>query len=460
MLFFNADECEDTTEVLMTGLEERLAALGTAIPEITLPGRGVDLQKWAVIACDQFTQDRAYWEGVRKTAGAAPSALNMIFPEVYLEEAGRKDRVQAIHRTMASYLGEGLLVPVQPGGMYVERSTPYRRRRRGLILAVDLEQYDWKPGSQTLIRTTEETVPERILPRMEIRRSAPLEIPHILLLIDDEADYLIPALGERAKKGAPLYRTPLMLGAGEISGWALNTETDWAVLTEGLEGLAARSETRYGGGKPFLYAVGDGNHSLATAKAVWEEYKKAHAGRAERHPGRYALVELENIYDPGIAFEPIHRVIFGAALEEVRAVLSELPGFTSHTVESAEELSRLVTDTTAGNRYGLIGGGRYILVETGTAGIATGELQPLLDRFTSAGAGNGGLGIDYIHGKEELFRIAAGGEKPVVGLLLPPVEKAGLFRTIARSGPLPRKSFSMGEAVEKRFYLECRRLSW
>ncbi|MDR1596985.1 MAG: DUF1015 domain-containing protein [Treponema sp.] len=443
----------------MTGSEERLAALGTAIPEITLPGQDVDLQKWTVIACDQFTQDRAYWEDVRKTAGVSPSTLNMIFPEIYLEDAGRKDRVQAIHRTMASYLGEGVLAPAQRRGIYIERSTPYHQRRRGLILAIDLEQYDWKPGSQALIRATEETVPERIPPRMEIRRSAPLEIPHILLLIDDETDYLIPALGERAKKGAPLYRTPLMLGAGEISGWALNTETDWVVLTEGLEELAARSETRYGGGKPFLYAVGDGNHSLATAKAVWEEYRKAHPGReSEQHPGRYALVELENIYDPGITFEPIHRIIFGASLEEVRAALSELPGFTSRTVKSAEELSQLVTDNTAGNRYGLTGEGRYILVETGTTGIATGELQPLVDRFVNAGAPNGGLGIDYIHGKEELFRIAAGGEKSAVGVLLPPVQKAGLFRTIARSGPLPRKSFSMGEAVEKRFYLECRSL--
>jgi hypothetical protein len=449
---------EDTTEVLMTGSEERLAALGTAIPEITLPGGDVDLQKWAVIACDQFTQDRSYWEDVRKTAGASPSALNIIFPEIYLGEAGREDRVQAIHRTMASYL-TGVLAPAQRRGVYIERSTPYHQRRRGLILAIDLEQYDWKPGSQTLIRATEETVPERIPPRMEIRRSAPLEIPHILLLMDDEADYLIPALGERAKKGSPLYHTPLMLGAGEISGWALNTETDWMVLTEGLEELAARSETRYGQGKPLLYAVGDGNHSLATAKAVWEEYKKTHTGREqERYPGRYALVELENLSDPGISFEPIHRVIFGAVLEEVRAALSELPGFTSRTVKSAEELSQLVTDNTAGNRYGLTGEGRYILVETGTTGIATGELQPLLDRFISAGTRTGGLGIDYIHGDEELFRIASGGGGPAVGLLLPPVQKAGLFQTIARSGPLPRKSFSMGEAVEKRFYLECRRL--
>ncbi|WP_010255663.1 DUF1015 domain-containing protein [Treponema primitia] len=449
----------------MTDSKRRLAALGTMIPEITLPGGDVDLEKWAVIACDQFTQDRSYWEDVRKTAAPSPSALNMIFPEVYLDDAGREDRIRNIHRTMASYLADGVLAPLQQGCIYIERSTPHHQRRRGLVLAIDLEHYDWKPGSQRLIRATEGTVPERIPPRMEVRRSAPLETPHILLLIDDETDYLIPALGERAKKGDPLYHTPLMLGAGEISGWALDTETDWMVLTEGLEELAGRSKTRYGGGNPFLYAVGDGNHSLATAKAVWEEYKQAHTGEGglEQHPARYALVELENIYDPGIAFEPIHRVIFGSGLEEIRAALSELPGFSSHTVASPAELSQLVTDTAAGNRYGLIGEGRYILVETETTGIATEGLQPLLDRVISDTGRDGGPVIDYIHGEKELFRIADGekpavGERPVTGILLPPVKKAGLFQTVARSGPLPRKSFSMGEALEKRFYLECRKL--
>jgi hypothetical protein len=441
--------------------------LGTVIPKISLPRNDVDLQKWAVIACDQFTQDPAYWEDVAKTVGASPSAFNLILPERYLGDARHSNRVEGIHRAMAAYLAEGVLpAPPMRGCVYIERSTPYRQRRRGLILAVDLEQYDWQPGAQTLIRSTEGTVPERITPRMAIRQSAPLETPHILLLIDDEADYLIPALGERAKKTPLLYHTPLMFGAGELSGWALDNETDWLVLAEGLTELARRSETRYGelggpGGAaaweaPFLYAVGDGNHSLATAKAVWDEYKEAHADDPglSQHPARYALAELENIYDQGITFEPIHRLLFGVHLEDVRAALSELPGFASRSVTGAEELSQLVAGKAEGNRYGLIGEGRYILAETGAAGIATEGLQPLLDEFTHDGAG-----IDYIHGEEDLFRLTeAGGEKTAVGILLPPVKKAGLFRTVARSGPLPRKSFSMGEAVEKRFYLECRRL--
>jgi hypothetical protein len=336
-----------------------------------------------------------------------------------------------------------------------------------LVLAIDLERYDWR-DSRTLIRSTEGTVPERLPPRMAIRRAAPLETPHILLLIDDEADYLIPALGERAKQGKPLYQTPLMLGAGAVSGWALDKEADWQALAEGLGELARRSTSRYGspgcpaGEDPFLFAVGDGNHSLATAKAVWDEYKAAHPEGLEQHPARYALVEVENLYDPGIAFEPIHRAIFGLSLEEVLSALAALPGFSRRGIGNAEELARLTASPAPGNRYGLIGEGRQVLVETAATGIATEALQPLLDRLLD---GQSGGAIDYIHGKDELFRIAGGaargaasGEKPAVGILLPPVKKPGLFQTVAGSGPLPRKSFSMGEAEEKRFYLECRRL--
>jgi hypothetical protein len=409
---------------------------------------------------------------VRSTIGDAPSTLHIIYPEVYLEDAQKEARIRDIHRTMDAYLAEGILAPPRKGFVYIERSTPWHPCRRGLVLAIDLEQYDWTPDSRSLIRATEGTVPERILPRMEIRRSAPLESPHIILLIDDEEDALIPALGERAKQRQPCYDTPLMTDAGRVSGWLVDREDDWTFLAEGLEALARRAETRYGkpgaGEQPFLYAMGDGNHSLATAKAVWEEYKKAHQGEPglEAHPARWALAELENLYDPGIQFEPIHRVIFGAGPEEIRDALKPMPGFSSRPAASPQELSRLVADSAApGNRYGLISRGQCLLVETRTTGIATEGLQPLLDAFirdrTAAGGPNRGSGpsIDYIHGEEELFRIAAAGqEKPALGILLPPVKKTGLFRTVARSGPLPRKSFSMGEALEKRFYLECRKL--
>jgi hypothetical protein len=448
----------------MNTVEERLAALGTAIPDMLLPCQDVDVSKWAVIACDQFTQDRSYWRAVEKTVADSPSTLNLIFPELYLEDDARKERVRAIHRNMASYLEGSVFSPFR-GCVYVERTSLGRRLRRGLVLAIDLELYDWRDDSRLLIRSTEGTVPERLLPRMAIRRAAPLETPHILLLMDDETDSLLPALGEQARKGSPLYQAPLMLGAGNISGWALDNETVWQVLAEGLEELSRRSTTRYGspdgsGGTPFLFAVGDGNHSLATAKAVWDEYKAAHPEDSlDRHPARYALVEIENLYDPGIAFEPIHRVLFDIPLEEVLFALSSLPGFSSRGVNGAEELSRLTADSAPGNRYGLFGGGQHILVETSATGIATKALQPLLDRLVDRAGKNGKGAIDYIHGKNELFRIVSEG-RPAVGILLPPVKKPGLFQTVAESGPLPRKSFSMGEACEKRFYLECRKLFW
>jgi hypothetical protein len=438
-------------------VHQRLAALGTAVPEIMLPGPEVNLEKWAVIACDQFTQDRGYWEQVKSTVGDAPSALNLVFPEIFLGDPDRGERIHSIGRTMDSYVGT-ILAPPRRGCVYLERSTRLHQRRRGLLVALDLEQYDWKDDSRLLIRCTEGTVPERLVPRMDIRRGAKLEIPHILILIDDAGDTLLPSMGERAKKAPPLYETTLMMGSGSLKGWILDSATDWMVLAEGLEELAEKSKARCGD-RPFLYAAGDGNHSLAAAKAVWEEYKENHAGKAGLmdHPARWVLVEVENLYDPGLSFEPIHRLILNADPAAVLDCLSRLPGFGSRSIRDRTELSALVGDKRAENsRCGFIAGTNLILIESAGPGLTTRTLQPLLDAFA---AGTGCL-IDYIHGEEELFRLAG---KPrtegyAVGLLLPPVKKTDLFTSVAAGGPLPRKSFSMGEAEEKRFYLECRSL--
>jgi hypothetical protein len=457
----------------MEDIYQKLAGMGLQIPEILIPGPETDIKTWAVIACDQFTQDRAYWEKAAKTAGNAPSTLNLIFPEIRLRDDNREARIAAIHRAMSSYLREGVFAPPRRGCVYLERNTPHHPGRRGLVIALDLEQYDWAPASRPLIRTTEGTVPERLPPRMNIRRGAGLESPHILILIDDEKDEILPGLGERAKRGEPAYCGPLMLGGGDITGWFLEDEEDWAFLARSFESLAQRARTRYGTGgageAPFLFAVGDGNHSLATAKEIWEEYKKNHAGEPDlmSHPCRYALAEIENLYDPAIRFEPIHRVLFHTGLEDILARLSVLPGFSSRPAgngtpggETGDRaaLARLVGDSGAAkNRLGLISGDRRILVEFDAPGLATVSLQPLLDGLAqSGGPGKEAPSIDYIHGEDEIFRLAA--NPGAAGILLPPVKKSGLFETVARSGPLPRKSFSMGEAVEKRYYLECRRL--
>jgi hypothetical protein len=447
----------------MERIHERLAALGTAVPEIILPRPGVDLEKWAVIACDQFTQNRAYWEKVREAAGGAPSALNMIFPELYLGGEDRKERIRDIHAAMKGFLEGGVFAPPRRGCVYLERRTAFHPCRRGLVLAVDLERYDWTPGSRRLIRATEGTVPERLPPRMEIRRNAPLEIPHILLLIDDEADALLPGLGARVRDKTPAYDTPLMMNSGAVRGWFLEEAADWEFLARGLEDLAGRARTRYGReeAEPFLFAVGDGNHSLATAKAVWEDYKAARQeeGGLQDHPARWALVEVENLYDPGISFEPIHRLLLGLPAAEVLGALKALPGFSCRALDAGTRPSRFLGDAGAGlTRLGVIAGKDCFLAEYRAPGLATDSLQPLLDALIRDRGP--GVSIDYIHGEEELFNIAGASTPaaPAVGILLPPIEKRGLFETVARSGPLPRKSFSMGEAEEKRFYLEGRRL--
>jgi hypothetical protein len=299
---------------------------------------------------------------------------------------------------------------------------------------------------------------------MEIRRGAALETPHILILIDDEKDEILPALGERAKSAAPAYQSSLMLGGGDLSGWFLENPADWAFLAGSLETLVQRSRTRYGaaGEAPFLFAVGDGNHSLAAAREIWQEYKTAHANDPDlmNHPCRYALAEIENLYDPAIRFEPIHRVLFHTSLDELVTRLSVLPGFSSRPAGDRAALSRLVGHREADkNRLGLVSGDRRILVEFDAPGLAAVSLQPLLDGLVQGGGtGTDAPLIDYIHGEDELFRLAANPATRTVGILLPPVKKSGLFETAARSGPLPRKSFSMGEAVEKRYYLECRAL--
>jgi len=437
----------------MNNIRQKFKSLGIEVPSILLP-RGADPRKWPVIACDQYTQDRDYWEKVRAEVSGAPSTLNLIFPEVFLSDDGAQRRIEGIHSAMERYLKDGVFGEPRQGFIYIERDTPFQKGRRGLIAAVDLEQYDWKPDARPLIRCTEGTVADRLPPRMDIRRAAPLELPHVLLLIDDDSG-LLSALGERAKSNAPVYSTPLMMDSGSVSGWFLDAEDSLAFIAEKLDGLCGRSTSRYAGnGKPFLFAVGDGNHSLAAAKGIWEEFKAAHpSDAAADHPCRYALVEIENIYDPAIQFEPIHRVVFNAGFDKVVSLLSEMPDFSCRPVKDAKELVSLCASLSAANCFGVISQGRYALVETSAAGIATACLQPILDRY----AGGSPHLIDYIHDDEELFRLAEGGGL-TVGILLPPVQKSGLFETVARVGPLPRKSFSMGRSCEKRFYFECRAL--
>jgi len=428
--------------------------LGLEVPSVLLPKKE-NLSKWPVIACDQFTQDRDYWEKVKTAVADDPSTLNLIFPEVFLADDGASKRIADIHSAMNNYLQSTVFAQPKRGFIYIERDTPYQKKRRGLIAVIDLEQYDWHSQARPLIRCTEGTVPERLPARMDIRRGAPLELPHVLVLIDDDTNSLLPVLGEKVKNTSPVYNIPLMMDSGNVTGWLVDSEKDIAFVNEKLNALYNRSLNRYSGssGKPFLYAVGDGNHSLAAALGIWNELKKN--GAELSHPCRYALVEIENIYDPAIEFEPIHRVVFGISFNDTISLLSKLPDFSCRNIESANELMRLCKNPSAPNCFAVIRQGSYALIETSAAGIATACLQPLLDKF----AGDNPQLIDYIHDEEEVFRLAENKSKPAAGILLPPVQKSGLFETVARIGPLPRKSFSMGHSAEKRFYLECRALN-
>lgn len=427
---------------------------GVQIPEILLP-KNIDLRTWAVIACDQYTQDKDYWQKAAETAGSAPSTLSLIFPEVYLNGDDCDSRIGKIKRTMREYLSQGLFNCGEEC-IYIERKTEYGRTRRGLVLAVDLEKYEWKPGSKALIRATEATVPERIPPRMKIRNGAALELPHIMLLANDPDDVLVGGAEKLAKGNIPAYDGDLMMGAGHLTGWSVKGGEAEKVIGDALEALYKNGTDS--DGNTFLFAVGDGNHSLATAKAVWDEHKKLLPdSEKETSPVRYALVEIVNIYDKGLTFEPIHRVIFNQEPGKLIDFAQKKLGGEIKPFDSEKELEAYVADKgSKGARYGFITKDGLCVLDTKITDLAIAALQPVLDEYLDENSKDKKNDIDYIHGTSEVVRL--GKKDNAVSILLPPIAKDSFFATINGRGPLPRKSFSMGEASEKRFYVEARKL--
>ena len=431
---------------------------GVQVPEILLP-KNIDLKSWSVIACDQYTQDKEYWKNATQSVGSNPSTLNLIFPEVYLNEANGDERIKKIQETMKDYLDSGIFTSEEEC-VYIERKTEYGRTRKGLVLAVDLEKYEWKPHSKALIRATEATVPERIPPRMKIRTGASLELPHIMLLANDPKDSLVGGTGNLAKKNTPVYDGDLMLNSGHITGWKVSGKEAEDLLENALSSLASSGKDK--DGNIFLFAVGDGNHSLATAKAVWDEYKKTLSGaELETSAVRYALVEVVNIYDEGLTFEPIHRVVFNQNSENLIDFIKNKLGGMLKSFDSEKELEDFVAEKAVrGGRYGFITteGGKEILtvLETSITDLAIAALQPVLDEYLESHSNDKKNDIDYIHGTSDVVKL--GHKENAVSILLPPIAKDSFFATINGRGPLPRKSFSMGEASEKRFYVETRKL--
>ncbi len=381
-------------------ISDKLKKLAIKIPKIYLPCENVDLAKFSVIACDQYTSRPQYWEEVENTVGKNPSSLHMMLPEIYLDKNNAQTRA-TINETMQKYIDNGTLVSIGDCFVYVKRHLG-SGIRHGLVLSLDLEQYDFHSGSDSMIRATEKTVESRLPARIEIRRNAPLEMPHILVLINDAKNKLFSYIDSLSLP--TLYDFELMQNGGRIEGYKIDSEEIYSAIADIFE------QIKNDGGDNFLYAVGDGNHSLASAKAFWDETKASLSkDERENHPARYALVEIENIFDEAMIFEPIHRVIFGTNRE---------------TLEKEVDLSGDAQD-----------------------------IEPRLDKWLSE---HPEASIDYIHGKEEALEIAD--KNGAVAITFDEFDKASLFDTVRKNGCLVRKSFSMGAADTKRFYLECRKI--
>lgn len=434
------------------------SSIGIQVPDVLLPKAGTDLTKWAVIACDQFTSQPEYWQDVENLVGDAPSTFHLILPEVYLEKPDEEQRIHNTQAAMRRYL-ESSLLEKHSGMVFVERCVD-GKTRRGLVLALDLEKYDFNKGSQSLIRATEGTIIERLPPRMRIREGAALELPHILVLIDDPECSVIESVAAQTNRLTPLYDFELMKGSGHLRGFLVDHPALEQRAVHALETLADQKAfaKKYNVASEkgvLLFAMGDGNHSLATAKAIWEKMKPQ---VGMDHPARYALVELENVHDQGLEFEPIHRVLFGLKTDVFEAMRKHFDGHVDFVPATTMEAMVNAVDENKCETPQPIGiaspNGYFIAYLTKpTSNLPVGTLQSFLDSFLkSCGAEK----IDYVHGQDVVKNL---GTLPGnVGFYVPGMDKNELFKTVILDGALPRKTFSMGEAHEKRFYLECRKI--
>ena len=412
--------------------------IGIRPARILLPAPSVPHETWACIACDQYTSEPEYWRKAYDIVGSAPSALRLILPEVNLKQS--EQLIPGIHAAMADYLREGLLAPaVDPGFVLCERTVP-AGNRLGLVCAVDLEQYSFEKGSLPLVRPTEQTIASRLPPRLVIRRGAPVELTHIMILIDDPGRTVLEPLQAKKDSLRKLYDFDLMMNGGHLKGWAVDAEEDLRHVDDALSALLKKL-----GENPLLLAVGDGNHSLATAKAYWEELKQGLSPEEqENHPARFALCEIVNIHDSALLFEPIHRVVTGT---DPATLLQDWQAYAARR--------GMTLDAAEGHAFTVVcaDGDTAVTVGNPEGAIPCETIQKFLDDFL---ARHPEAEIDYIHGEQSLRALAA---KPgAVGFLLPEIDKNSFFSNVKKLGVLPRKTFSMGEADEKRFYMEAKKI--
>ncbi|MCK5662995.1 MAG: DUF1015 domain-containing protein [Thiotrichaceae bacterium] len=433
------------------------------VPQILLPNKEVDLHKWSVVACDQYTSQTDYWTQVKEIAGTSPSTLNVIFPEVYLEDADGDQRIKNINTTMQQYLDDNILSPMpNKGFVLVDRKTSQAASRKGLVVAIDLEQYDFNKGSQTLIRATEGTIVDRLPPRIKVRQDAAIELPHIMVLIDDPEQTVIEPLFE--KNPELLYDVELMMDSGQTKGYAIDSPELIQQVADALQKLASTEvfADKYDaqGKDVLLYAMGDGNHSLATAKAIWEKIKSdaSESQSVMDNPARYALVELVNIHDQGLQFEPIHRVIFNVEPEQLLNDMKAHFAGNCEIVRCASEAEMRIQAKAADNDqlhiipFNDATGYAYIQISKPQYTLELATLESFLNDYLDKTGGK----VDFIHGDDVVNEL--GVKAGNMGFFFPPISKHSLFKTIIFDGALPRKTFSMGEADEKRFYLEARRI--
>ena len=426
-------------------MNPKFEKLGFYPADVLLPKKGTDMTRWAVVACDQFTSQPEYWQAVEDTVADAPSSLRLILPEAGLNAPDVEERIAAVNAAMSAYLDGGLFRTLEDSLLYIERVQSDGKIRHGLIGMVDLEQYDFTPGSGALIRATEGTVLSRIPPRVKVRKDAPIELPHVMLLIDDPNKTVIEPLTRASGEMERLYAFDLQQGGGSITGWKL-TAAQMDETADALSALCSAEEQAWKYGvkdvPPLLFAVGDGNHSLATAKQCYEDLKKVTPeSEWAALPARYALVEVVNNHDDALQFEAIHRVVFGVDPEKLIAAFKEF----YPTAREGQGVGHTIAYTWAG-------GTGYLNVPNPRVQLAVGTLQAFLDAYVKDHGGE----IDYIHGGEVTDRL--GRQAGAIGFKLPAMGKQQLFKTVMADGVLPRKTFSMGHAQDKRYYVEARKI--
>ncbi len=416
--------------------------------EILLPAAQTPLETWACIAVDQFTAQPEYWQRAEALAAGQPSTLHIVLPEAYLGTLQQAARLEAIRHTMADYR-QNVLTRCVHGYVYVERTQMDGSVRQGLVGAIDLEAYDYTPGARAAIRPSERTVVERIPPRLAMRRGAALETPHILMLADDANQTLIEPVGARKDSLPLLYDGQLMLGGGRLRGWAVEDPALIAQIDAALAALAdpdafAKRWPAAAGQPPMVLAVGDGNHSLATAKAYWEELKPTlPEAERTRHPARWCLAEVCNVHSPAIEIEPIHRVVFGVTAQELLQAIDLWDKARGGSAVPSAQRFRLADRQ----------GEQLVALQNPPAPLTVGSVEAFLADWLPR---HPQASVDYIHGASTALALAARPERPAAAILLPDLAKGDLFRGVVLGGVLPRKTFSMGHAEEKRYYNECR----